>query len=396
MSWVDGLSVASAARDVATIAFFRALPVLGFVLLTRRIGLTGKVVVAASTVLLGVAVNVASLLPLFGLLATYTYLIGVAALVPYAVKPLREGALTRGGLFAACAGAFLVLPGLFMPGAARAAAVLLGWDVMLSSYSYAVELSASGAAPARGDCLFFLLVNPTLVYTDRGIERGGPTVDGQGLGRTALGLATLFASAALLLPAAAYVKEHSGGDASFAVAAGSLVAFAALRLLVEYGRHAGLASLQIGLLRQLGHELPERYRFPLGASTPVAFWQRWNTYVGGWLARYVFWPTVGRRRGARKRAAITRAHAVGVLVTFAAIGILHDVCPYFSETGRVGVGLAVFSAMGAVIVAWAAGARLLSGAAARAGAPWLMRAAPLLARLSFWVVALGAATWLLD
>lgn len=392
-SIVDGVSLASAARDVFAVACFRALPIVGFVLATRQIRIGPKLVVGLVAVLTGGIGQVWVVLPLGWLLVVYGYFVIVGALVPLGVPALRSGMLTRSGLFAASAGSFLILPGLFAPESVRTAALLIGWDLALSAYSYAAEVTRSNLEPERSDCLFFLLVNPALVYAERGERFAPPALEARGVARTGLGILTLFAASALLAPACAWSRERAFGGPHTNTAL-ALGAYAVLRFLLEYARHAGLASLQIGALRQLGHAVPERYRLPILARNPLDFWQRWNTYVAGWLSRYVFAELVSRLARTRSRGR-TMTYALSVLGTFMALGLLHDVAPYFAGTGRVGLGVAAFLVMGTIVVAWTIVSRLLSRAMLRADAAWSMLFQPVLARASFWVVALGCATWLL-
>lgn len=396
MSLLDNVSLASAIRDVATVLGFRLLPFLGFVLATRHLGWTYKALVAASAAAVALVANLHELLPLAWVVATYGYFVGVSALVPLLLQPLRSAQLTRGGLFAACAGVFLVLPGLVLPPQARLAALLIGWDLTLSSYSYVVEVARGRARAARSDCLFFLLVNPALVYVDRGECFGRPRLEGRGLMRAALGLGTLLAASALLVPVCAHVKRHGVAVGSLQAVGLGAVAYAVLRFLLEYARHSGLASLQIGLMRQLGHAIPERYVWPLVARNPMDFWQRWNTYVGGWMARYVFRPALRELKQNVGRTSVATAYGSAVIGTFVATGLLHDVAPYLGETGRVGAGLTAFSLIGLLVVAWVVLTRWLAAILASTRARWLGQVGAITSRVSFWMIAVSCAALLLE
>jgi D-alanyl-lipoteichoic acid acyltransferase DltB (MBOAT superfamily) len=396
LSVLEGVSLAAATRDVVSMVGFRVLPVLGYLVVTRQLGIAPKILVLASAALVFILTDVPGLIPLGWIAAVYGYFVVASALVPFAVQSLRQKALTRGGLFVAAGAAFLVLPGLFFPEAARGAALLIGWDLALASYSYVVELEHDSAEPARSDCLFFLLVNPALVYTHRGERLGAPCFDRAGALRTAIGIATLFAGSALIMPACAYFKRHQTATGPIPTTVLGLVAFVVLRFLLEYARHSGLASLQLGLMRQIGHAVPERYRSPLLARNPTDFWQRWNTYVGGWIERYVFRPLVGRFRRGRRRAGLQAAYAISAVSAFAATGLLHDALPYLGQTGRVGVGFAAFSLIGLLAVGWAIVTRLVAEAAERLDASWLKRAEPVASRSAFWVLAFGCARLILD
>jgi hypothetical protein len=159
-----------------------------------------------------------------------------------------------------------------------------------------------------------------------------------GLTRAAAGASALALSGAL-----AYASARS-------VALGPV-----LRIAGVYAAHTGLAALQIGLLRQLGWELPERYRRVYRARSPRDFWPRWNTYVGNWIRIYVFTPCarVLLGRGVDRRSTF----ALAILFSFAVIGALHDL--YATVTARVpSCALTLwFVANAVVLIAWDAAPR---------------------------------------
>jgi D-alanyl-lipoteichoic acid acyltransferase DltB (MBOAT superfamily) len=109
---------------------------------------------------------------------------------------------------------------------------------------------------------------------------------------------------------------------------GSMVAAATapFRLAQVYLAFTGLADLQIGLMRQLGYVIPERYDHVLRARSPRDFWRRWNTYVGAWARLYVFQPlaAVVSKRLASNAVAKKLAHGTILFITFAVVGALHD------------------------------------------------------------------------
>jgi len=239
---------------------------------------------------------------------------------------LRSGRIEAGAVFVFGVGAFLLLPALLLPGVARATFLILGWDLTLSSYSYCVHTARSPQRSSLGQCVFFLLVNPALVFSHRGKRFGEPRLDRDGGLRVVLGIAVMFASAALLRPSSMIAAAGTSGMGVSGTV--GLVLVGLLRFLTEYASHSGLASIQLGLLRQTGYQAPERYRYPLLAVSPLDFWRRWNTYVGTWLRLYVFAPSA--RRLVRpvpqvQRRQLWRAMLlVPVLITMAASGALHD------------------------------------------------------------------------
>jgi hypothetical protein len=214
--------------------------------------------------------------------------------------------------------------------------------------------------------------------------------------RAALGVGTLFAASALLVPVCAHIKRHGVAEGSLPAAGLAILTYAVVRFLLEYARHSGLASLQIGLMRQLGHAVPERYVWPLVARNPMDFWQRWNTYVGGWMARYAFRPVLRELKHRRGRLSVAAAYGGAVIGTFAATGLLHDVAPYLGQTGRVGAGLSAFSLIGLLVVAWVGVTRWLGARIGLARARWLEKIAPVASRVSFWMIAVGCAALLLE
>jgi alginate O-acetyltransferase complex protein AlgI len=64
------------------------------------------------------------------------------------------------------------------------------------------------------------------------------------------------------------------------------VAFA----LQIYFDFAGYTNLAIGAARFLGVTLPENFRQPYHAGTPVEFWSRWHMTLSRWIRDYLFFP----------------------------------------------------------------------------------------------------------
>jgi hypothetical protein len=369
-----------AGRDLAVFASFRALPVIAALAASRRVRRWTRLAAAVAGAGLVAAGHTWGVLPVGTLAAAFAYLTAGACAVPLAARALRAGHLTRGAALVGAFGVFLLFPAAFWTLPMRAYALVLGWDLVLSAYSYCVEVAKQEHDPPLGDALFFLLVNPTLVYVRRGTEVGPPRPDARGLARALLGLTSVFGVSALIAPE---VRALSGDRAPLAVAA-----FGVLRFLCEYGRHSGLASYQIGLMRQLGWELPERYVWPIAATSVPDFWRRWNTYIGQWALRYVFWPFGARvRRGLGRRSPAVAA-AAGVVVTFAAVGVFHDAYDYAKGFTLQATMTLAFVANGVAVVAWAGIARL--GVARRDG-----RARGLASRVCVWgAVVGGTIAWL--
>jgi hypothetical protein len=288
------------------------------------------------------------------LLLAYAHFALVASALPRLSRFLRNRVMTRGAVFAICASAFLVFPGLIWPtsSSTRSDALILGWDFMLAAYSYVVDTARKAETPSRADCLFFVLVNPTLVYARRGVRVGAPSWDGRTVVRAAFSALMLFVAFAMLEPVISHLRERLA-TSTVERAVVPFVGLGAVAFLCEYARQSGLASFQIAVFRQLGYQLPERFLWPIAATSPVDFWRRWNTYVGTWMLRYVFWPVAFRHlRHDRRR--LRQAQALAVLVTFAAIGILHDAFAYVHSYVLEARALAGLGVNGLAVVAWAA------------------------------------------
>jgi hypothetical protein len=288
----------------------------------------------------------------------HVFLIGVGSLYYLIVcvgvyclgNMVALGHVTRGAAFVALVIAFLLLPGVLLPGTAIVTFLVFGGELLLAAYSYCVETSRVGFRASVEECLFFLLVNPTVVYTLRGSLC---TPDGlRGFRRAAGGVALMLTSA-LVWPLTGAVHGGPSLHALPAATTLALLLFGCLRFFAFYLMNAGLASVHIGLMHQMGWAVPERYRFPLAARNPMDFWRRWNTYVRVWLEAYVFLPTA--RHVARTiRPAVGPATAVAV--TLAASGLLHDGFIFAGRQTFAGFEKTrVFLAAGALLGVWRVG-----------------------------------------
>jgi hypothetical protein len=240
---------------------------------------------------------------------------------------------------------------------------LLGWELTFAAYSYCMETGGRNRT-SYGACLFFLLVNPTLVFPERGRQIGPPALNTAAVLRCAGGLCVLFLNHALY--AAAYFEPAFLVAPLYAITTARgysrFVLHHVVRLLAGYAAHSGLASFRIGWMRLLGHEVPERYRYPLLAISPMDFWRRWNTYTGSWARRYLFSPlSLWLRRRARRMPAAGLT-AFAVLVTFVLIGAAHDFSVFvrLAAIGTAG-GTLVFAVHGMLLIGWLGAERLLAG-----------------------------------
>lgn len=246
-------------------------------------------------------------------------------------------------LLAASAGLGLFLPRALLPAAAVSTATLVGWEFMLSAYSYVVEIKRGAKERSLPKALFFLMVNPTLVYTSCGRVTGRPNLGLRALSRVLLGLLVLTG----------FFMVRGGALGVHVAPAWLVLGF----VISEYAGHSGRASVEIGFMRMLGWEIPERYRYPFLARSPADFWRRWNTYVCAWARRYAFLPIAFGLGGKRLKLPRFVAVSGGVLGAFLLIGFLHDLANVQRGLATVGGFTLVFFANGVVLLVWEAARR---------------------------------------
>jgi hypothetical protein len=260
---------------------------------------------------------------------------------------------------------FLLVPGTALATRSNELLLLLGWELVLSIYSYCVERRLGRSGGSWFECVSFVLVNPAIVYPRRGKVVSASVVSPGGRIRVLRG--TLAMACACAIGAAR-------ADSNFGDALSSSVAAGGTRLLQTYFGHLGLAAMQIGLVCELGWVLPERYLSPIRATSPKDFWRRWNTYVGGWLRMYIFVPlafAISRRTRKAKHPIPSNLIQVACAMScFLFIGVLHDL--YLSAAGRqlTYVSTIWFAGNGLLLVVWEIGAiplgkRVSLGAAGR-------------------------------
>ena len=318
-----GFSLANSSLQIGLEAFgsvmlLRTLPFASYAVLGRGQALQMRIVPAAVLLGLGVWLDQAELLVwcLLGLVY-YTAVVAGIHWLAQAGGSLRV--VEAAALFGLSFGMFLVLPGLLLPGIAAGTFLGFGWTLFLKAYSYAMEPATRNQA-LRG-CLFFFLVDPTIVYTQRGRRDGDSRGLRFALVRGALGSGMLLTGMAVALPARVFLQEWS--NAMDVVWSGPLVvANGLLTLLMQYAQQSGLASLQIGLMAAFGYRVAECYRYPLLASSPLDFWRRWNIYLGDWARRYIHVPLAMSL--ARSRSFSTFGPGLAAVAVFAVIGWLHD------------------------------------------------------------------------
>ncbi len=356
MPVVDAAAIEAGARHVAIVAVFRALPFLCAGLLVRTISTKGRVACALLLVAAVVAAVVGGKgLLLFWVVTGYAYF----CLCGCVVFDLPARKLNQAILLLLLLAMLVIAPGIGFPQGAKAAFFVIGWEVLLSGYSYVTDVRRLRLRPRLRDCLFFLLVNPVLVYSTHGQSQAqGVRIRGATSrvvqGATLLALATAMGNVGMTSP----------GNSGYALGVATQVA---AWVVVEYGAHSGLASLRIGFAGQIGLRVPECYRYPLLASSPLEFWRRWNIYFAEWLTRYVLDPAA--RHVAR--AGFRHASMIALVITFVFSGLLHDTYGFFEQGLWRGRFLPFFALGGLVVVLWGAAHKalaLLARPASRRGA----------------------------
>ncbi|HVW23982.1 MAG TPA: MBOAT family O-acyltransferase [Polyangiaceae bacterium] len=333
----------------------------------------------------------------------YLYFVCLGAAFPFIADALRAGRISAPAVFAISAIAFLVLPALYAPGTCRVSLVIVGWDAALSAYSYCIETSR---APRPGtklfvrveDCLFFLFVNPVLVYVRRGSKARPAGFEAKGSAHISKGLLSLVLAMAVISPASRLFESYVTRSASSLHAASlagaqtlaAIASIAVLRFAVEYSMQSGLAELQIGMMRQLGHDIPERFKQPLLATDPLDFWRRWNLYVGEWIQRYVFWPFALELGKYRNSLRSLRGKAIALLVAFATSGLLHDGVLYLEDAHSHYRGSIVFVIAAGLVMVWHVAKRQRTPVPAGSLGPIVTRE---VSRAAFWCSTLALFLW---
>src|SRR6266571_2057153 len=106
----------------------------------------------------------------------------------------------------------------------------------------------------------------------------------------------------------------------------------ALRILFDF---SGYSDMAIGFARLMGIRLPENFRWPYLATSPVEFWRRWHISLSTWLRDYVYIPLGGGRRGTVRRV-------LNGMIAFVLCGLWHGAAWNFALWGMYhGVGLVI-------------------------------------------------------
>jgi D-alanyl-lipoteichoic acid acyltransferase DltB (MBOAT superfamily) len=63
-----------------------------------------------------------------------------------------------------------------------------------------------------------------------------------------------------------------------------------------YGDFSGYSDIAIGLALLFGFQIPDNFRLPYFATSPVDFWRRWHISLSTWLRDYLYIPLGGNRK----------------------------------------------------------------------------------------------------
>jgi D-alanyl-lipoteichoic acid acyltransferase DltB (MBOAT superfamily) len=91
-----------------------------------------------------------------------------------------------------------------------------------------------------------------------------------------------------------------------------------------YGDFAGYTDMAIGLALILGFKIPQNFRVPYFAVSPVDFWRRWHISLSTWLRDYLYISLGGNRNHRRFR---------NVMITMLLGGLWHGAAWTFVAWG---------------------------------------------------------------
>lgn len=297
------------------------------------------------------------------------YFVALGFSVHHIGRSPARGAIGRALQFSAICALCVVVPAYSFPRGSLPLVVVVayGFELALAAYSYCRVAPSRRSHPTLGDCLFFLFVNPELVFPGRGRTcRPQPL---RGMSRTLLGCALMLLATTVgrALQPIAPPLELAAWKAG--------VLHGAVGFMLLYATHSALAHMQIGLCRVIGYAAPERYDLPFVAASPQEFWARWNRYIGAWLRAYVYTPLA---RTLPDRCPRSLRTGLATLGAFLWLGAYHDAYWWLTEHRLATNGLLGFGVWGLVFWAWQPLHRFVQ--TTRAG--WRRHAARELSRLA--------------
>ena len=339
-------------RAALAVIVLRTLPFAAYVVVSQRGRLVSKLAAVAAWVALAAVLGFdANLLWMTGVLGYYLL---CSTFVFFLERAFSRGHVSAGSAFATCAFVFVVVPSLALPHAGEILVLTLGWELIFSAYSYCLEASRESVQPRLYDCWYFLLVNPVLVYPDRGEPlcaslQSKPALLRQGIVRAAVGALGIALGTALILPVATALGLFQAAPAEPGAALLLFVLAGGARFTAAYFVQAGDVNLRIGLMRCLGHPVADSFNYPFLARSPTDFWRRWNAYMLNWLKRYVFLP-LARNPNLRRRGSLGLGIALGG--AFIGSGLVHELHAYARSLVWLGQFTLQFAAIGAATLLW--------------------------------------------
>jgi hypothetical protein len=248
---------------------------------------------------------------------------------------------------------FLGAPALLRHQLPTAAFLVIGWELMLKGYSYASDAPENGTR--LRDCLFFMFVDPSLVFPHRAKRASIPADVRNTLVNTLVATLALFVAVGIkpiLALEAPTLQSSILGASDFATAVSLGFVSGTALLLTAYVTQSGLASLRIGLIQLCGYQVGECYNWPLLSRSPAEFWTRWNIYMGQWARRYLFTPlSLGFARGASRQTARYGSVAAAI-AAFVGVGALHDLFRALAGESPSVRATAFFLANALLLLAW--------------------------------------------
>jgi hypothetical protein len=352
------VALSDALSIVVALLCFRSLPFFAVALLSRQIAFEGKCLASLLYVgLLAIFYRVSG--GALGWLGTicigYVYFaVLTLALVQLARSPLATAFGAMAWLSISALG-YVVVPALIARGVAKVSLILLGWEMMFAAFSLVSALGL-GRACSSTTALWFVLVDPSLVFDLRAQQRREPGFTKHGVLRCLAGCALLTVHHAAFIWAGAVLARALPPIGPHQIRSlvdyGQWFGHYSTQVLILYAGHAGLAGFHVGVMHCLGYDLRERYHYPLYAKEPQDFWRRWNTYLGSWLEYYVFIPSV--TRVVRQKLPVSRPvrRAAALLWTFGICGAAHELAIVVHEPKNDGRTLFAFLFAGLVASVW--------------------------------------------
>ena len=336
--------------NTLVVVAFRALPFLCYVMGQRRISVPvklGCLLVYCALVLLA-GTQARDSLPWWLLGVGY---FGVAAVLVHWISKATHMIASFDAFlaFAAMFALFVAIPAFGLKQVAAGTFLIVGWDLVLKSYSYLMEARAFQSR--LGDCVFFLLVDPSVVFVQRATRNGDESPCERVCVWLRMGSAVVVLFAGFLLAPIVLSKSREvvGIDRETVSLLPAIVSHGFVLFILGYSQHSSVASVQISLTRLIGFRVAERYRYPFLAQSPLEFWARWNIYVGQWAKRYIFLPVALKLKRLQRGALGASAAVVAAGVVFAAIGLYHDAYTSIAE-GRPTLRITGFFLANAVLV----------------------------------------------